>query len=353
MRRVSAALLALSLAAPAAAAPFKVLSYNVAGVPFVRLARGQRLARIARRIHDGGYDVVALQEAWLAEDVERLKRESGMPYAVHVGAGLRGSGLLLLSKWPPVERSFEVFGVKPPIFKVFFEGEALVNKGVLRARLKLPEGELDVYDTHLVSRYRPLTYRLIRLAQVYRVFESIEKHSAGRPVLVLGDFNEDSASPEHRAFADLTGLADVCVRAGAETCAPTSWAGRIDAVWAAPGALRGAPRVLTDPGVVFAGKTLAVSDHLAVEAEFERAALLTPARAQPASRLAALVRIEEALERLRGGVVWRTAGRFLVPIYNMLHFGWYRHQVEALDRILGDLRAKKEAYGKKRPVRAQ
>jgi hypothetical protein len=77
-------------------------------------------------------------------------------------------------------------------------GDCWANKGYLRVGFRAPNGaRIDVYNTHLEAG---LTRRSveIRARQMEALAEAIERLSAGRAVIVAGDFNLSFSRPGDR-----------------------------------------------------------------------------------------------------------------------------------------------------------
>jgi endonuclease/exonuclease/phosphatase family metal-dependent hydrolase len=104
--------------------------------------------------------------------------------------------------------------------------DCLGNKGFLMARLALPNGaELDVWNTHLDAG-RSEEDHAARVAQLDRLAAAIEHHSAGRALLVGGDFNLEWDDPRDRAL-----LESFCDRLGLAIAAqtpPDGWESHLD-----------------------------------------------------------------------------------------------------------------------------
>ena len=206
MASVLALLLGSGLAAAAprpSSEPARLLTFNVAGLPFIHPRWQLRLHAVARRLKDAPYDVVALQEIWRDKDSRALAAESGFPYSARYDRNLEmGTGLLILSRWPILEKHEVHFTCRPSILR-FPQGESIANKGALMVRVDAPGGPLDVWTAHLISDYPDARYRTLRLTQLFEFAEAVDRLSRGRPTVVLGDFNMTPEDTEYGLFADL------------------------------------------------------------------------------------------------------------------------------------------------------
>jgi hypothetical protein len=285
--------------APRAPREVAVLSYNVHGLSWVaaRDDPAQRSAAIgwlARR-----YDVVLLQE-----DFETARAIAAqLPGRTIVrGNGLRFDPRLIAVKFLLLPVSLALPGFSPPygaglttvLAERFRAAEDAVrrhsyatcdgwfsnrndcwaSKGFLRVRVAVDEGiEVDVYNTHLESGSSPGSVES-RRAQIADLAAAIERDSAGRALIVGGDFN--LAADREGDRADLDGFRD---RLGLEETGAgpelAGWRG-YDHLWVRSGGgvaieVRGAGE-----DRLFVSGDRALSDHPAI---FTRLALASERRA--------------------------------------------------------------------------
>jgi endonuclease/exonuclease/phosphatase family metal-dependent hydrolase len=223
-----AALLCVSAAAQAqipagpAGTEFSVLSYNIHGL-FRWIAaddprdRMPTIGWLANR-----YDVVGFQEDFEYHDIVKDQIQDSV--------GWRGNGMgwdprrvgakLLLAPFaifiphfsPPygsglatfVRRAYAIPDDCDRVpYGVCFEwigqnGDCWARKGYLRVTMRTPEGAvIDVYNTHLEAGPESQSIETRRL-QLEVLAEGIERMSAQRAVIVLGDFNSAFARPGDR-----------------------------------------------------------------------------------------------------------------------------------------------------------
>ncbi|MEQ8839396.1 MAG: endonuclease/exonuclease/phosphatase family protein [Acidimicrobiales bacterium] len=211
----------------APAVEIKLLTYNVAGLP--DLLSGSEPAintlLIGPRLND--YDLVLVQESWLTPaetpDDQRTYHEILVDLADHefesaslpapLGSdperpsALLSDGLNRFSDYPftPVERQrWTTCGEA--------SADCLSLKGFSVATTTLGDGlEVDVYNLHLDAGRADFE---IRAENVAELTAHILEHSAGRAVIVAGDFNLHlDRDPDADQFAALladAGLIDVC-----------------------------------------------------------------------------------------------------------------------------------------------
>lgn len=292
----------------------KVLTFNVAGIPFVHPGVEERLSAIGPAL--AAYDVVSVQEAWLDKHAERLRDLSGLPYyARYERRFFLGTGLAVLSRYPITETKQLVFSCRPSALRVY-QGEWPANKGVLLTRLRTPKGPLDVYNTHIVSNYgESAPYRALRLAQVFELAEFIRANSKDRPFLLLGDLNTGPGERAYGVLKDLLGLADSCAPDGC----------RIDHVLRPRGRAKAKGRLeFQDTGW---------SDHPAVAAELGWDVLRLRLRPDRRDRLGALEDIETSLSGMLELMARRRRGRSWVPFYGFFMGLRYDHQTRLIAHV--------------------
>ncbi len=173
-----------------------------------------RLREIGRRLPRLELDAIAFQEAWTAEAQWLLVdagARAGLDHAWHGDSGLRGSGLLVLSRHPIRSVRFERYLLHgdPSV------GDYYGGKGFAEVSLDTPAGPLTLVDTHLHARYAnsvPHQYRVHRVGQIVQLAASAV--SLRGPVLVGGDFNLEEGNEEYAVLLGLTGLRDAAAEVG-------------------------------------------------------------------------------------------------------------------------------------------
>jgi endonuclease/exonuclease/phosphatase family metal-dependent hydrolase len=256
-----AAVLAAVLAAHPASAETRVrlLSYNMAGIPLVQRLAGDRISELGRHLQN--YDVVGLQEVWNELNYQSLREIAGFPNSLRRYDFPVGNGLVLLSRFPVVEWRFYPFTGRaaPHLLFANGDGDSICTKGAIAARLRTPDGELDVYATHVIAEDSPVEDAEIRVSQLLELDDAVRDFSQGRPFVVLGDFNVTPASSQLRMLLSLLGTSDACMKSGKDMCGPTWKSGaRIDYVL---GPAENASRAFDRPFIV-RGAPMLLSDHL-------------------------------------------------------------------------------------------
>jgi endonuclease/exonuclease/phosphatase family metal-dependent hydrolase len=271
--------------------PLSVLSYNVHGISWLfakdnPVDRAVAIGWLADR-----YDVVLLQEDFEYHD--RIGDQ--MPNAVALrGNRMRGDPRLLLSKL--VLLPFQIllprftlpYGSGLSAFVSAQTGTVVeshrrkysdcsgwvgrsfdcwATKGILRFRLRMEnDAEIDFYNTHLDAGQTSHAIK-VRERQIAELVGLIDRESAGRAVVVAGDFNTALSRMENvesmRKFKRETGLLDV----GAGPQLP-QWPRR-DFIFARDGEHVGLDVRESGEALEFVNRTRTLSDHPAVFVRFE------------------------------------------------------------------------------------
>ncbi len=321
----------VATAAEPALKTIRVLTFNAAGIPVVHPEMTKRVAAAGRAVADGGYDLVGLQEMWRDKDSAALAEASGLRYVArnHRRYAIH-SGLSILSRWPILMKEERAFSSVRPSLRHLSQGEALVSKGFLFARVATPWGELDAYAAHTLADYPEAQYHLLRMTELFELSEGVRELSGNRPFVILGDLNSGRGDREYDVFLDLLGLRDLCERKGREQCPDADHTPRIDHILV-PGELAATGRKVLDAPIDQTG--LMLSDHPGLAADVPRALMSLRARPDAQRRAAALIAVEEAvgaaierLEAQRRRTGW-------IPIYGSFLAARYARQSGRLSVI--------------------
>jgi endonuclease/exonuclease/phosphatase family metal-dependent hydrolase len=274
-----------------AAVTFSLLSYNVHGISWLFAKDNPQDRMITVGWLANRYDVVLLQEDFEYHD-EIGKQMTGVT-AVR-GNGMRLDPRLVLTKVAllPFELLLPDFSfpygsglsafVNKSAAKVvetrrykfddcsgWFDRSAdcWATKGVLIVRLRFENGaEVDVYNTHLDAGQAPSAMD-VRADQLSELIELVNRESAGRAVIVAGDFNTALDRMENveamRLFKQATGLVD----AGAGPDLP-QWVRR-DFIFARDGDTVSLNLTASGEALEFVNRNRALSDHPAAYTRFE------------------------------------------------------------------------------------
>jgi endonuclease/exonuclease/phosphatase family metal-dependent hydrolase len=265
---------------------FRAATLNAWGLPELFAEdTSVRLREIGRRLPRLDLDAIAFQEVWTADaqaTLVRAGRGSGLPHAWHGDSGVRGSGLLVLSRFPIASVRFEPFALRgvPNV------GDYYGGKGLAEVVLETAAGPLALVDTHLHARYSSSVdheYRSHRIGQIVQLASAAA--SLPSPLLVAGDFNLHEGGDEYPVLLGLTGLRDAAAeldardptvyRANPYRAYSTKPDRRIDLLLARSGVdtgvrLRCAERIFDDL-FEHAGRRIAYSNHAGVLVELELA----------------------------------------------------------------------------------
>lgn len=191
----------------------KVLTYNIYRKPEPFGLSGthakKRVKHLCHELMATDYDVIMLQEVWLAKDRKRLAN-CGYPYvmdvssvdyyrpgraAVHAREQNLESGLLILSKHPIVQKIKVDYANRGDWWNVFSDGETLASKSIYLAKISLPNA-LNIWfiNTHLAANYCNFypwrdckSYEDIRFEQIKVLSQLISEKSG--PIIFGGDLN--------------------------------------------------------------------------------------------------------------------------------------------------------------------
>ena len=209
---------------------FLALSYNVAGLPQGISGSDPEINTPIIAPLLNGYDLVVLQETWKTPDPnplaptrvyhEILEAGSLHPFKTLSATQPLGTdpdrpsafvadGLNTFSRYPFDEVIRERWTTCHPS-----AADCLALKGFSVVRMTFaPGATVDVYDLHMEAGGDPED-DIARDQGVTQLSTFIQAHSAGRPVIVGGDFNlHTNVEPDQSQFLRLlaeTGLQDVC-----------------------------------------------------------------------------------------------------------------------------------------------
>lgn len=175
-----------------------------------------RIDAIGRRLSALDLDLIAFQEVWTRGAARRLcgaGRDAGLRHAW--AGGVDAGGLLLLSRYPLEDVSFERFELQGEAERVVMNLEYLSGKGFATARIRTPAGPLVVVNTHLHARYRSAAkHQHIphRTAQAIQMAANVMGRA--EPVAVLGDFNCREGEPDYQVLTEILGMSDVALALG-------------------------------------------------------------------------------------------------------------------------------------------
>lgn len=160
-----------------------LLTYNIAGLPELISSavteRSSSITSIGERIN--GFDIVNVQEDFNYNKF--LYRNNTHSYrTANMGGVPFGDGLSTLSKYPIVE--FERIG-----WTDCNGTDCLTPKGFSYARIQLAkEVFIDVYNVHATAQ-DDRNATIARQKNINQLKTYIKKYSAGKPLLIMGDFN--------------------------------------------------------------------------------------------------------------------------------------------------------------------
>jgi endonuclease/exonuclease/phosphatase family metal-dependent hydrolase len=281
----------------------KATTLNVWGIPSLKLLgvnvyrpggvrdKNLRLAllcgELRKQFEDEGegWDVVFLQEVWDPKDQQRTLSRCGYPHVAafdreESGLLRRGNGLMILSRFPLGEKKNLPFTENGDPKRRFSDGEALVHKGIILARMTHPlAGGVWLANTHLVSAYpeNGYDYREQRARQLKEAGERIAAIAQDEPTIFGGDFNEGSIGKSLVPGFKTVNGAEYCTYSrrntynhGMDACQAEA----IDHIFVSPSFRVLSASVVLDEPLAWRGKEIFLSDHFGLELTAE---LLVPA----------------------------------------------------------------------------
>jgi len=162
---------------------FKVMSYNIWGLPVPIKLKHPGIARIAQALPYYNPDVVAFQETFTkrADILAHVKEYPFVSYGPHVKKGITflSSGLLTISKYPIVKTQSMVYSHCTSF-------DCFASKGVLLTTILHPQyGEIDFYNTHTNAGKS----KKVKWSQLAELLLFIQKTNQGNPIILSGDMN--------------------------------------------------------------------------------------------------------------------------------------------------------------------
>jgi endonuclease/exonuclease/phosphatase family metal-dependent hydrolase len=250
----------------------RILTFNT-------LFRGHaraRLRALGEILERSEYDVVCLQEVMSPLNLALLRNimKSYGQVAHATRFPLVGGGLVILSRWPIVERRFEPFRFGGPA-----RAEWLMRKGVLVARIQSAGRPLTVVNTHLSANmaddWSPANaYARVQAAELTRLAFAVARTGPEDPLVVMGDFNVPRDSWLFDDFVSATGLRDVLAGATEPTYRPTPEYSDTKAIDQMLVRMPASREPTADARLVFReavrladGRTAFLSDHYGIAAE--------------------------------------------------------------------------------------
>ena len=205
-----------------ASGDFSALSYNVHGLPEAVTGddTAGRIAQIAPLLEP--FDLIGLQEDWDADNHAVLdaavSHETREYFDEKVEEGrYYGSGLALFARWPETALLEQHYSTCSGLLDG--ASDCLASKGFVALRLRLGQGELDVYNTHMEAGGGEED-DVARAVHVDELLAAMAGFSAGRAILFMGDTNLHGDDPEDAPLIaklmEGAGLLDGCEAVGCE-----------------------------------------------------------------------------------------------------------------------------------------
>jgi len=180
----------------------KVVTFNIQDLYIAGRNRLARMKAIGETLCKLDPDLVGIQESFIGKDREVLLSSlagSRLTHHQYFRSGTVGCGLLVLSAYPIVESFFHRFEQNGKWYKLY-HGDWWAGKGIALARIALPQGIIDFYNTHAHAAYGSGQYDGVRQFQMGSVADFIlESCLKTAPALLVGDMNCTPGSPQYQA----------------------------------------------------------------------------------------------------------------------------------------------------------
>lgn len=200
----------------------RVLTLNCWGAPIAQY-RTVRMKAIGMHLgsNSNSYDIVCLQEIWREKDWHLLRNAmleeeaNELKFSHRFLSGMMGSGLVILSRYPIIEFSFQCYNATGKFYK-FWHGDSYGGKGIAHCVISSPFGLIDVYCTHTHANYQEHShpreeYHGVRIAQVLQLAKYVKNSTRSNLAILMGDFNARPESPEICLLQKLGNLKDAHV----------------------------------------------------------------------------------------------------------------------------------------------
>ena len=166
---------------------FRMLNYNIAGLPSLNPSSGKTdlQRRLGQTLAADDFDLIAVQEDFSYD--RAFSSSLGMPYRTYGSQSVvTGDGLNLFSKTPIYNVAREGWEMKGGML---WEGDIVSQKGFLYAAVEIADGVfIDVYDLH-ADAFGGAESAAARASNFRQVQRFIESNSKNRAVIITGDFN--------------------------------------------------------------------------------------------------------------------------------------------------------------------
>jgi len=187
----------------------KIVTFNIQDLYVAGRNRIARMKAIGETLRHLDPDLVGIQESFVEKDRHELLSSlegSRLAYHQYYKSGTIGCGLLVLSAYPIVETFFHRYERNGKWYK-FYHGDWWAGKGVALARIALPQGIIDFYNTHAHAAYGSTEYDGVRRFQMGALAKFIlDSWTRTAPALLVGDMNCAPGSIQYNTLVSGAGL---------------------------------------------------------------------------------------------------------------------------------------------------
>ncbi|MFP4499855.1 MAG: endonuclease/exonuclease/phosphatase family protein [Candidatus Hydrogenedentota bacterium] len=188
-------------------ASLRVMTFNVQNLLIIGRNRAARMRAIADKLGELDPDIVGFQEVFVGRErrllIDKLREKTRLDHFTYYESGTVGSGLLTASAYPIREAFFHRYTASNRWYHLW-EGDWWAGKGIGVARIELPGGMLDFFNTHAQASYGRAANKQARALQLVEAAEFMgQVRLATAPALAVGDFNcRPGDAPYDKLVAD-------------------------------------------------------------------------------------------------------------------------------------------------------
>lgn len=187
----------------------KIMTFNIQDLFIVGRNRQARMRHIARVLGDLDPDIVGFQESFIGKDRDvliKVLETTRLRHHQYYSSSVGGSGLLISSAWPIREVFYHRYSVSGPPQRIW-EGDYWAGKGVALARIEMPAGMLDFYNTHAQAGYGRSSYREVRRIQMAELAAFMNgSRIRTAPAFLVGDMNCGIGADDYETAVGEAGL---------------------------------------------------------------------------------------------------------------------------------------------------
>ncbi len=200
----------------------RVFTLNCWGLLGISKKRKERMAAIGSYLSRGEYDIVLLQEVWVAEDYETIRAlvADAFPFSHFFDNGIIGSGTCIFSRVQIHDATFHEFTMNGYPHKIW-HGDWFGGKGLGVCQMVFKGFDVHVYTSHYHAEY-DRQHDVYLGHRVLHALESAEwirlSSSSADFTLYAGDFNTEPVDVPYKMLRSVALLSDAWVDVHGPDC---------------------------------------------------------------------------------------------------------------------------------------